>query len=89
MGSSIHPPANPPSTKSKGEECREPPQKRKGRKKKRNAKDKKRSNHDRPKCAVVNNTTNRTKDNAKKVFKRLFPDYARWQITNIYELVDI
>ena len=41
MGSLIHPPANPPSTKSKGEECREPPQKRKGRKKKRNAKNKK------------------------------------------------
>jgi hypothetical protein len=46
--------------------------------------------HDRPKCVRVNNTSDRTEDNSKAVFERLFhkKQYSRWEIVDIYELVD-
>jgi len=47
--------------------------------------------HDRPKSVKVNNTTDRTKVRGGwDVFNRIFHTghYAKWQITNIYELVD-
>ena len=42
--------------------------------------------HERPKSAKINDTTDRQEENSKKVFERLFHDYHRWQITNVYEL---
>ena len=46
--------------------------------------------HDRPLCVKVNNTSDRTLTNSKAVFEWLFhkKKYSRWQIVNVYKLMD-
>ena len=46
--------------------------------------------HDHPKCVEVNNVSDRSNSaNSTAVFERIFhkKEYARWQITNVFELI--